>query len=87
MENLIELGKIVLRDEDIPNVTNNPSPSHNNGLMIGMICKDKEFDPALKSIIAIANKVPKTESEKKVKMGTGAMHPKDGILYVPRGRK
>ncbi|XP_070020305.1 uncharacterized protein [Nicotiana sylvestris] len=45
----------VLKDEDIPNVTNNPLPAHNNGLVIGMICEDKEFDPALKAIIAIAD--------------------------------
>nr|XP_016442084.1 PREDICTED: uncharacterized protein LOC107767561 [Nicotiana tabacum] len=55
VENLIEQGKIVLRDEESPNVTNNPLPAHNNGPVIGMICEDKEFDPALKSIIAIAD--------------------------------
>ncbi|XP_075096345.1 uncharacterized protein LOC142174449 [Nicotiana tabacum] len=55
IENLIEQRKIVLRDEDIPNVTNNSLPAHNNGLVIRMICEDKEFDPALKAIIAIAD--------------------------------
>ncbi|XP_075092145.1 uncharacterized protein LOC142172433 [Nicotiana tabacum] len=62
VENLIEQKRIVLKDEDIPNVTNNPLPTHNNGPIIGMICEDKEFDPVLKAIIAIADfeKEPKT---------------------------
>ncbi|XP_070011418.1 uncharacterized protein [Nicotiana sylvestris] len=55
VENLIEQGKIVLRDEEVPNVTNNPLPAHNNGSLIGMICEDKEFDPALKAIITIVD--------------------------------
>ncbi|XP_070020795.1 uncharacterized protein [Nicotiana sylvestris] len=55
VENLIEQGKIVLRDEEVPNVTNNPLPAHNNGPLIGMICEEKEFDPALKAIIAIVD--------------------------------
>ncbi|XP_075099489.1 uncharacterized protein LOC142176257 [Nicotiana tabacum] len=55
VEDLIEQKKIVLRDEYIPNVTNNPLPAHNNRPVIGMICEDKEFDPALKAIIVIAN--------------------------------
>nr|XP_016474169.1 PREDICTED: uncharacterized protein LOC107795970 [Nicotiana tabacum] len=62
VENLIEQKRIVLKDEDIPNVTNNPLPAHNNGPIIGMICEDKEFDPVLKAIITIADieKEPKT---------------------------
>ncbi|XP_070026096.1 uncharacterized protein [Nicotiana sylvestris] len=59
VENLIEQRKIVLRDEDVPNVTNNPLLAHNNGPVIGMICEDKEFDPALKAIIAIADEEKK----------------------------
>ncbi|XP_070021902.1 uncharacterized protein [Nicotiana sylvestris] len=55
VENLIEQKQIVLKDEDVPNVTNNPLPAHNNGPVIGMICEDKEFNPALKVIIAIAD--------------------------------
>lgn len=55
MENLIEQKRIVLKDEDVPNVTNNLLSAHNNGLVIGMICEDKEFNPALKAIIAIAD--------------------------------
>ncbi|XP_070017663.1 uncharacterized protein [Nicotiana sylvestris] len=55
VENLIEQRKVVLRDKDIPNVTNNPLSAYNNGPVIGMICEDKEFDPALKAIIAIAD--------------------------------
>ncbi|XP_070016033.1 uncharacterized protein [Nicotiana sylvestris] len=62
VKNLIEQGKIVLRDEEVPNVTNNPLPAHNNGPLIGMIYEDKEFDPSLKAIIAIvdAERKPKT---------------------------
>ncbi|XP_070017579.1 uncharacterized protein [Nicotiana sylvestris] len=62
VENLIKQKRIVLKDEDIPNVTNNPLPAHNNGPIIGMICEDKEFDPVLKAIITIADieKEPKT---------------------------
>ncbi|XP_070011435.1 uncharacterized protein [Nicotiana sylvestris] len=62
VENLIEQEKIVLRDEEVPNVTNNPLLTHNNRPLIGMICEDKEFDTALKAIIAIvdAGKKPKT---------------------------
>ncbi|XP_070018031.1 uncharacterized protein [Nicotiana sylvestris] len=89
-------------DEEVPNVTNNPLPAHNNGPVIGMICEDKEFDPALKAIIAIADveKKPKmaanqAKDDKKnnpipqsvkevVETKTGAVLPKDAILYVPR---
>ncbi|XP_070022281.1 uncharacterized protein [Nicotiana sylvestris] len=55
VENLVEQKRIVIKDEDIPNMTNNPLPAHNNGPIIGIICEDKEFDPALKAIIAIAD--------------------------------
>ncbi|XP_070040778.1 uncharacterized protein [Nicotiana tomentosiformis] len=55
VENLIEQKRVVLRDEEVHNVTNNPLPAHNNGPVIGMICDDKEFYPALKVIIAIAD--------------------------------
>ncbi|XP_070018007.1 uncharacterized protein [Nicotiana sylvestris] len=55
VEDLIEQKRIMLRDEDVPNVTNNPLPAHNNAPVIGMICEDMEFDPTLKAIIAIAD--------------------------------
>ncbi|XP_019239268.1 PREDICTED: uncharacterized protein LOC109219287 [Nicotiana attenuata] len=55
VENLIEQKRIVLKDEDVPNITNNLLPAHNNRPVIEMICKDREFDPALKAIIAIAD--------------------------------
>ncbi|XP_009590089.1 uncharacterized protein [Nicotiana tomentosiformis] len=55
VENLIEQKRVVLRDEEVPNVTNNPLPAHNNGPVIGMICDDKDFYPSLKAIIAIAD--------------------------------
>ncbi|XP_070002924.1 uncharacterized protein [Nicotiana sylvestris] len=58
----MEQKRIVLKDEDVPNVTNNPLPTHNNGPVIGMICKDKEFDPALKAIIAITDVERKTKA-------------------------
>jgi len=101
VENLIEQGKIVLRDEEIPNVTNNPLPAHNNGPLIGMICEDKEFDPALKAIIAIVDtgKRPETgqkpekgeeakaiKSEPEKKVEKKVVPVKDGVLYIPRGR-
>ncbi|XP_070026490.1 uncharacterized protein [Nicotiana sylvestris] len=69
VENLIEQRKIVLRDEDVPNVTNNPLPAHNNGPIIGMICEDKEFDPALKAIIAIADEEKKPKAAPKKDKG------------------
>ncbi|XP_019248549.1 PREDICTED: extensin-3-like [Nicotiana attenuata] len=50
-----EQKRVVLRDEEVPDVTNNPLSAHNNGPAIGIISKDKEFDPALKAIIAIAD--------------------------------
>ncbi|XP_070014907.1 uncharacterized protein [Nicotiana sylvestris] len=73
VENLIEQKRVVLRDEEVPNVTKNPLPAHNNGPVIGMIYEDKEFYPELKAIIAItdAEKKPKTmakqvRNEKKI---------------------
>ncbi|XP_070002283.1 uncharacterized protein [Nicotiana sylvestris] len=69
VENLIEQGKIVLRDEEAPNVTNNPLPTHNNGSVIGMICEDKEFDPTLKAIIAIADAERKPKATPKQEKG------------------
>ncbi|XP_070005693.1 uncharacterized protein [Nicotiana sylvestris] len=105
IENLIEQKRVVLKDEEIPNVTNNPLPAHNNRLVIGMICEDKEFDPALKAIIAIADveKKPRAAAkqdkgekksnstpqsvEKMVETKTGAIPPKDAILYIPRAHR
>ncbi|XP_070018063.1 uncharacterized protein [Nicotiana sylvestris] len=69
VENLIEQGKIVLRDEEVPNVTNNPLPAHNNGPLIGMICEDKEFDPALKAIISIVDAERKPKAAPKQEKG------------------
>ncbi|XP_070017029.1 uncharacterized protein [Nicotiana sylvestris] len=69
VENLIEQKRIVLKDEDIPNVTNNPLPAHNNGPVIGMICEDKEFDPTLKAIIAIADVEKKPKADAKQEKG------------------
>ncbi|XP_070015722.1 uncharacterized protein [Nicotiana sylvestris] len=69
VENLIEQEKIVLRDEEVPNVTNNPLPAHNNEPLIGMICEDKEFDPALKAIIAIVDTERKPKAAPKQEKG------------------
>ncbi|XP_070020258.1 uncharacterized protein [Nicotiana sylvestris] len=69
VENLTEQRKIVLRDEDVPNVINNPLPAHNNGPVIGMICEDKEFDPALKAIISIADEEKKPKAAPKQDKG------------------
>nr|XP_016436517.1 PREDICTED: uncharacterized protein LOC107762657 [Nicotiana tabacum] len=55
VQDLINQERIVFTDEDAPNVTNNPLLAHNNRPIIGMICKDREFDPALKAIVAIAD--------------------------------
>nr|XP_016463962.1 PREDICTED: cell division protein ZipA-like [Nicotiana tabacum] len=60
-----EQRKIVMRDEDVPNVTNNPLPAHNNGPVIGMIYEDKEFDPALKAIISIVDEEKKPKAAPK----------------------
>ncbi|XP_019258576.1 PREDICTED: uncharacterized protein LOC109236799 [Nicotiana attenuata] len=69
MEDLIEQKRIVLRDEDVHNVTNNPLPAPNNGPVIGMICEDKEFDSALKAIIAIADMEKKPKAVAKQDKG------------------
>nr|XP_016442267.1 PREDICTED: uncharacterized protein LOC107767697 [Nicotiana tabacum] len=69
IENLIDQAKIVLRDEEILNVTNNPLPAHNNGPVIGMICEDKEFDPTLKAIIAIVDAERKLKAAPKQEKG------------------
>ncbi|XP_019235359.1 PREDICTED: uncharacterized protein LOC109215702 [Nicotiana attenuata] len=73
VENLIEQKRVVVRDEEVPNVSNNPLPAQNDGPTIGMIWDDKEFKPALKAIIAIAYSearpkaaVKQTKIEKKV---------------------
>ncbi|XP_070047337.1 uncharacterized protein [Nicotiana tomentosiformis] len=98
VENLIEQKRVVLRDEEVPNVTNNPLPTHNNGTVIGIICDDKEFYPALKAIIAIVDSearpkaaVKQARNEKKITLtpqitetNTAAAPAKDTILYVPR---
>ncbi|XP_070056936.1 uncharacterized protein [Nicotiana tomentosiformis] len=97
VENLIEQKRVVLRDEEVPNVTNNPLPTHNNGPVIGMNCDDKEFYPALKAIIAIVDSearpkaaLKQARNEKKITLtpqvaetNTGAAPAKDAILYVP----
>ncbi|XP_016449287.2 uncharacterized protein LOC107774305 [Nicotiana tabacum] len=98
VENLIEQKRVVLRDKEVPNVINNPLPAHNNGTVIGMICDGKEFYPALKVIIAIADSearpkaaVKQARNEKKINLtpqvaetNNGEALAKDAILYVPR---
>ncbi|XP_019227200.1 PREDICTED: uncharacterized protein LOC109208530 [Nicotiana attenuata] len=105
IENLIEQKRVVLKDDEIPSVTNNPLQAHNDGPVIGMICEDKEFDSALKAIISIidvekklravakqgkgekkSNSTPQS-AKKNVETKTGAVPPKDAILYVLRGHR
>nr|XP_016433460.1 PREDICTED: uncharacterized protein LOC107759956 [Nicotiana tabacum] len=69
VENLIEQGKIVLRGEEVPHVTNNPLPAHDDGPIIGMISEVQEFDPALKAIIAIADAEKKPKAASKQEKG------------------
>ncbi|XP_019265868.1 PREDICTED: uncharacterized protein LOC109243399 [Nicotiana attenuata] len=71
VENLIEQKRIVLKDEVIHNMTNNPVPAHNNGPVIGMNCEDKEFDPALRAIIAIVDVEKKPRATGKQDKGGG----------------
>ncbi|XP_075077029.1 uncharacterized protein LOC142163789 [Nicotiana tabacum] len=72
VENLIEQKRIVIKDEEIPNMTNNPLPAHNNWPVIGMICEDKKFDPALKAINGIADVEKKTNAA--AKQGKGEIN-------------
>ncbi|XP_070049775.1 uncharacterized protein [Nicotiana tomentosiformis] len=44
IENLIEAKAIVVtNNEDTPNITNNPLPTHDNTHFIGMICDDQDY--------------------------------------------
>nr|XP_016443491.1 PREDICTED: uncharacterized protein LOC107768855 [Nicotiana tabacum] len=44
IENLIEAKAIVVtNNEDTPNITNNPLPTHDNTHFIGMICDDRDY--------------------------------------------
>ncbi|XP_075084360.1 uncharacterized protein LOC142167882 [Nicotiana tabacum] len=44
IENLIEAKAIVVtNNEDTPNITNNPLPTHDNIHFIGMICDDRDY--------------------------------------------
>lgn len=61
---MIEAKIIVLRDEEAPNVTNNPLPTHNNGPIIDMICDNREFNPVLKAIVTIATSEAKLSNHK-----------------------
>nr|XP_016514663.1 PREDICTED: uncharacterized protein LOC107831416 [Nicotiana tabacum] len=89
IKNLIEQKRVVLKDEEIPNMTNNPLPAHNNGLLIGMISEDKEFDPALKAIIAIADveKKPKAaaKQDKGEKKSNSAPQSEEKIVETKTG--
>ncbi|XP_019241456.1 PREDICTED: uncharacterized protein LOC109221421 [Nicotiana attenuata] len=77
VENLIEQKRIVLKDEEIPNVTNNPLPAHNNGPKPKAAAKQ---DKGKKK-----NEPTPQSAEKEVETKTGAVPPKDAILHVPRG--
>nr|XP_016492026.1 PREDICTED: uncharacterized protein LOC107811583 [Nicotiana tabacum] len=91
VENLIEQGKIVLRDEEVPNVTNNPLLAHDNGSLIGMICEDNaERNPKAAPKHDKGEKktnTVKTELEKKAETKIEKMVPSmNEVLYIPRGR-
>lgn len=47
-------------------MTDNPLPSHNNELVIGMICDNKECNPDLKVIVAIATSEAKQKTAAKL---------------------
>ncbi|XP_070049445.1 uncharacterized protein [Nicotiana tomentosiformis] len=63
MEDLIKVKAIVRREEEAPNVTTNLLPTHNKGSVVGMICDDGKFDPALKSIVAMVMTEEKPKSD------------------------
>ncbi|XP_060182324.1 uncharacterized protein LOC132611988 [Lycium barbarum] len=53
IEKLIDDKSIVIHDEEAPNVTNNPLPTHNNAHVVGMICDDKEYKQTCKTVMEI----------------------------------
>ncbi|XP_075077306.1 uncharacterized protein LOC142164041 [Nicotiana tabacum] len=54
IENLIEAKAIVVtNNEDTPNITNNPLPTHDNTHFIGMICDDRDYKQSSKTEMVV----------------------------------
>ncbi|XP_075106908.1 uncharacterized protein LOC142179914 [Nicotiana tabacum] len=54
IENLIETKAIVVtNNEDTPNITNNPLPTHDNTHFIGMICDDRDYKQSGKTEMVV----------------------------------
>ncbi|XP_075083257.1 uncharacterized protein LOC142167006 [Nicotiana tabacum] len=54
IENLIEAKAIVVtNNEDTPNITNNPLPTHDNTYFIGMICDDRDYKQSGKTEMVV----------------------------------
>ncbi|XP_075084773.1 uncharacterized protein LOC142168020 [Nicotiana tabacum] len=54
IENLIEAKAIVVtNNEDTPNITNNPLPTHDNTHFIGMICYDRDYKQSGKTEMVV----------------------------------
>lgn len=95
IDGLMEVKAIVIRDEETPNVTNNPLPAHYNGLVIAMIYNGKDYMPTCKSIVAIATHEEKTKvvadakkRENQVSQSSNSkiepMPMEKLVLYVPK---
>uniref|UniRef100_A0A1S3XV51 Retrotransposon gag domain-containing protein n=1 Tax=Nicotiana tabacum TaxID=4097 RepID=A0A1S3XV51_TOBAC len=83
VENLIEQRKIVLRDEDVPNMTNNPLPAHNNGLSEKKIEVETGATPP-KDVVLY---VPQGRKEKQMTLSPPRRFElnKTTQMYVPKG--
>ncbi|XP_075098019.1 uncharacterized protein LOC142175335 [Nicotiana tabacum] len=54
IKNLIEAKAIVVtNNEDTPNITNNPLPTHDNTHFIGMICDDRDYKQSGKTEMVV----------------------------------
>ncbi|XP_070047520.1 uncharacterized protein [Nicotiana tomentosiformis] len=77
IENLIEAKEIVVtNNEDTPNITNNPLPTHDNTHFIGMIYDDRDYKQSGSEKIILY--VPGSTKNLEVQLG----RPK---LYIPGG--
>ncbi|XP_075103790.1 uncharacterized protein LOC107828988 [Nicotiana tabacum] len=79
IENLIEAKAIVVtNNEDTPNITNNPLPTHDNTHFIGMICDDRDYKQSGKTEMVVRTIGPEPKVIVAVQLGG----PK---LYIPGG--
>nr|XP_016489428.1 PREDICTED: uncharacterized protein LOC107809336 [Nicotiana tabacum] len=99
IENLIEAKAIVVtNNEDTPDITNNPLPTHDNTHFIGMICDDQDYKKPGKTEMVVKTIGP----EPKVIVSPPQLAPlivkgassslnlagsEKTILYVPRSTK